>query len=895
LSSDINKIKQIEDRIYLYRSKLLTFFLTNRPAVISFMITSVIMICLRAASQDTVQVLQRDTLGVVTHTVISDTTGSKTEKYRLEAKVDYQANDSIIFDIQDQKAFLYGNAEITYEKTNLKAAYIEIDFSSSTLYATFLLDSLKKEIGAPVFTEGEQSFTSREMHYNFDTKKGLIKGVMTKQGEGYIHGTTVKRLPDEVVNIKSGSYTTCDLPHPHFEMRFNKAKIIPDNKVVTGPAWMVIEDVPIPLAIPFGLFPIFRGRTSGIIIPTYGESANRGFFLENGGYYWGISDYFDLTLRGDIYTRGSWAVKPTVNYKKRYKYGGSVNFSYAINKFGDLGTPEFRKDRSFAIRWSHYQDPKSMLNSSFSANVNIVSNSYNVYNPVSTQDFLTNTFQSSISYQKTWAGKYHLTTSLNHSQNINNHTVDLTLPSVMFTIDRFYPLRSRNRVGKIKWYENISVSYAMTAQNNISTTDSLLFKPGTFNLFKNGIRHSIPVSSSVRVLKYFNLTNSFNYTGRWYSQKIEKLWVNDTIITGQDTTFGHQVNDTIYGFQAVHEFNFTSSLTTKLYGLIQFKKGPIRGIRHVLTPSVSLTLRPDFGSEKLGYWKYVYTNSAGTDSTHYSVYANSLYGTPPDGRSGNVFFNLANNLEIKVRSRKDTLTGTKKITLIDYFAISTSYDLAKDSLQWAPVSMTGRTTLFKVFDIQFAGTWDLYAINDSTGARINTFQWKKNHKLLRFNNTSWDFSLGWNISSKAKKTPPPPEPTTPGGQAELEQILSEPGEFINWNNPWNLHVSYHLRLLRQYATTTHSVQNSVVQTLSFSGDVNITPKWKIGFMSGYDFENGGLSYTSVSFYRDLHCWEMRFNWIPIGIQKSWNFSINAKAPLLQEMKLQKKKDFRDYL
>jgi hypothetical protein len=327
--------------------------------------------------------------------------------------------------------------------------------------------------------------------------------------------------------------------------------------------------------------------------------------------------------------------------------------------------------------------------------------------------------------------------------------------------------------------------------------------------------------------------------------------------------------------------------------MVQFRKGPLRAIRHVLTPSVGLTLRPNFGSARLGYWKYAYTNAAETDSIPYSVYQNSIYGTPPNGKSGNIFFGLLNNLEIKVRSKKDTLTGTKKIVLLDNFSISTSYDLAKDSLRWAPISMSGRTKLFKVLDIQFAGTWDLYAIDDSTGVRINTFQWEKKHKLLRLQITTWNFSLGWNLASKTKQAPPAPEPTTPGGQAQLEQILSEPEKFIDWNNPWKLNMSYHLRFLRQFNSTTLYLQNSFVQTLSFTGDISITPKWKIGFTSGYDFENGGLSYTSLSFYRDLHCWEMRFNWIPIGIQKSWNFSINAKAPLLQEMKLQKKKDFRD--
>ncbi|MCX6234852.1 MAG: putative LPS assembly protein LptD [Bacteroidetes bacterium] len=844
--------------------------------------------------QDTVPMNLSDTLKVSSDSIVADTLGVVGKKYALEAKVDYKSDDSIIFDIPNQKAFLYQNAALNYQKTDLKAAYVEIDFSKSMLYATFLLDSLNKETGVPVFTDGDQSFTSKEMKYNFDTKKGLIKNVITQEGDGYLHGTTIKKLENNIIDVKSGSYTTCNLPHPHYGMHFKKAKIIPDDKIITGPAWMVIEDVPIPLALPFGLFPIFKGRTSGIIVPTWGESPDRGFYLENGGYYWGISDYFDLTVKGDIYSRGSWAIKPLVSYKKRYKFSGTFGFSYAINKFGDAGTPGYQKKRDFSIRWSHTQDPKSMPNSTFSASVNIVSSSFNRYNPVSTNDYLSNTFQSSISYQKSWSGLYHLTVSLNHSQNTQQKNVILSLPNISFSVNRFYPFRKKVRVGKLRWYEDISVTYTMNAQNNLNTYDSLLFTKSMMNLFKNGMKHTIPVSSSLKVLKYFNLTNSISYTERWYTQRVEKAWVNDTVITSTDTLPGYVKSDTIYGFQTARDFNFSSSLSTKLYGMVQFRKGPLRAIRHVMTPSIGFTLRPDFGSEKFGYWKYYYLDETKTDSVHYSLYQNSIYGTPPDGKSGSFSFSLNNNLEIKVRSKKDTITGTKKVVLIDNFYISTSYDLARDSLKWAPISMSGRTKLFRNLNVQFNGRWDLYAIDDSTGTRINTFQWEKNHKLLRFDNMTWNFSLNWNLTSKNKKNPPLGQsPSAAGTQDEIAQIMAAPDQFLDWNNPWRINISYNLQLIRRFDKDSFRPKNKITQTLSFNGDVNITPKWKIGFRSGYDFEGGGFSYTSFDFYRDLHCWEMRFNWIPIGPLKSWNFSINAKAPLLQDLKLQKKKDFRD--
>ena len=837
--------------------------------------------------QDTLQPVINNTTIIITDTVLITS-----DKFGISSKIDYQAEDSIVFDISAQKVFLYRNAEINYETTNIKAAYIEIDFKHSLLYATFMLDSLNKEYGKPIFTEGEQNFSSKEMNYNFNTKQGLIKDVITQEGDGYIHGSVIKKLENDIINIKSGSYTTCSNEHPHFEMRFHKAKVIPNNKIVTGPAYVVVEDVPLPIAIPFGMFPIFKGRTSGIIIPSYGESASRGFYFHDFGYYWGISDYIDLTILGDIYTRGSWALKPNLNYKKRYKYGGNFNFNFGVNRAGTEGTPDYESHKDFAIRWNHTQDPKAKPNSSFSASVNIVTGHYNRYNPVSATDYLTNTFSSSISYQKHWAGKYHLTMNLNHSQNTIQHTIDLDLPKVSFNINRFFPFRRKEQVGRLKWYENISVNYSMNAENRISTLDTLLFNENVYKDFRNGMKHSIPITSSVKLLKFFSLTNSINYTERWYSQRIEKYWTNDTLFSNGDTLAGYVKNDTIFGFQTARDFNFSSSINTRLYGMLQFKKGPVRAIRHVMTPSVSFSLRPDFGTENFGYWDYYYTDETQTDSARYSVFQGSIYGTPPDRSSGNLSFGLSNNLEIKVRSKKDTITGMKKIALIDNFSITTSYDLAKDSLNWSPISMSGRTNLFKGLNIQFTGRWDLYALDDSTGKRINTFVWEKSRKLLRFENTTWNLSFRYSFSSKRKTAP---KPSNFGTEEEKEEILENFDQFLDWNNPWKLSFNYSFRYTHRYDPTQNANIDDVVSSIGFNGDVSVTEKWKIGFTSGYDFQDGAFSYTSLSLYRDLHCWEMRFNWIPTGYQKSWNFSINAKSPLLQDLKLQKKKDFRDNL
>lgn len=819
-----------------------------------------------------------------------DTLGGSVNRYQLEGKIDYKSADSLVFDLKQEKAYLYRDAELNYQKTNLKAGYVEIDFNKSELYATFQVDSVNESTGKPVFSEGEQNFTAEEMRYNFETEKGLIKGVVTQEGDGYIHGTTIKRMEGNIINVKSGNYTTCSAPHPHFSMQFKKARVIPDNKIVTGPAYLVVADVPLPIAVPFGLFPIYKGRTSGIIFPTYGESKDRGFFLENGGYYWGISDYFDLTLKGDVYSRGSWAIKPSVGYKKRYKFGGSFAFSYADNRIGEEGTPEYERNKDFSVRWIHTQDPKARPGSTFSANVNFVTRSYNRYNPVSLNDYQSNTFQSSISYQKNWAGKYFLALNLNHSQNTLQKTVDLYLPKISFSVNRFFPFRKKQRAGELKWYENISMNYSMNAENRISTYDSLLLEGKFWDDMRNGVRHSIPITSTVKLFKYLNMSNSINYTERWYFQKIMKVWTNDTLFSGNDTIVGYVLNDTVNGRYGVRDFNFTSSVSTKLYGILQFKKGPLRAVRHVMTPSVGFSIRPDFGNPRFGYWDYYYTDADHSDSVRYSPFQNSIYGTAPDGKSGNLSLSLQNNLEIKVRAKKDTITGMKKLVLIENFSIATGYDIARDSLKWSPISMSGRTRIVKNLNLQFNGTWDLYALDDSTGKRINQFQWSKNHRLLRFENSTWNLSFSYRLGPKKK--PLAPKPGT-GTQEEFQDVINQPDHYLDWSNPWSLNLSYNFRFSHRYDVSKMDNTNDLVQTLSFSGDVSITKKWKVTFSSGIDLDNFEFSTTSISVYRDLHCWEMRFNWIPIGGLQSWNFAINAKAPMLQDLKLQKKKDFRD--
>ena len=791
-------------------------------------------------------------------------------KSAINSKIDYKARDSIKLNVVEKKAYLYGNVEIKYESITLKAAYVEMDFTNNTLFASGIVDSAGKEIGKPDFVDGSNSFTAKTLKYNFDTKKGFVRDIFTNQGESYLQGATVKRFNDNSANIKKGFYTTCELEHPHYDIRFSRARMIPDDKIVSGPAYMEIADVPTPLLLPFGYFPNKKGRLSGIILPTYGESATFGFFFNKFGYYWGVNDYFDLTFQGDIYTRGSWGAYVSSNYKKRYKYDGDVRLSYAKNFFGEKFAPDFYKKTDFKIQWTHRQDQKARPNSSFSANVNIVSSDFSKYNSTSTGEYLSNTFESSIAYQTTlFKGKTNLSLNLGAKQNIQTGELQIRLPDVNFSVNTFYPFRKKKKAGALKWYDNISVGYVMELQNYINTNDSLISMANILSLMQNGMKHSIPIRSSVKVLKFLNWTNSININERWYLQSINKSWYN-----GEDTSYIR--SDTNRRFQMAHEFSFSSEINTKIYGIYQFKRGALKALRHVMTPSVSLTYRPDFGKPFWGYYYYVQTDSAG-NLRRYSIFENTVYGGPSDGLSGRINFALNNNLEMKIRNRKDTLTGTKKIVLIDYLRISTSYDIAKDSLNWDPLSISGRTKLFNLFDISFNGAWDPYTTNDK--GRINTFEWKKNGRLLRRDNTRWILGVSYSVSDMTF-------------QKKDKAAKTKTKIFLN---QWNLTANFNFTYSANFVASKNNFQKDTIMTLGLSGEFYITPKWKVGFFTGYDFIDKKFAYTSFNIYRDLHCWEMSMDWVPYGVRKSYNFTIRIKSSILKDLKYNKKTDWRDNL
>ena len=815
----------------------------------------------------------------------------------LEDKIERSCNDSTIQDFRNNKIRYYGGAKVVYEDITIEADFIEFDFETRTVFAKGLLDSVGKLHGTPVFIEGDKRYQSESMTFNFETKKGIITKVFTEDEMGYIHGSRIKKMEDNTIHIKSGSYTTCSNPeHPHFEFHFGKAKVIPDDKIVTGPAYFKLEETPLPIGVPFGIFPTSKGQRNGLIIPSWGESANRGFYLENGGFYWGINENMDLQIVGDIYTRGSWAVKPTFRYNKRYAFNGSFSGSYAVNKIGSKGSADYNESTDFKVRWVHKQDPKARPKSSFSADVYIVSSNYNKYNAISSNEYLSNTFQSSVAYQTSFGGLFNFTANASHSQNTLTRIMTVTLPELTLNMNRVYPFKKLGNPAKKRWYKDIYLSYTANAKNYVSMADSLYFKPGWLDNMQNGIQHRIPITMPIKLFKYITWTTSATITDRMYFRYYDKQWVEDPSMSAG----GYLKTDTINQFRNVFSFDVTTALTTKIYGQVNFKKGPIRAIRHVFTPSVGMSYNPDFSKD---FWNYydTYYDANGIEQL-YSMFQGNIYGTPPSGQAGRINYSFGNNLEIKVPSRKDTITGVKKVKLIEDLTISGSYDIAKDSLNFSYLSINGRTTLFKNLSVRYTSLWDPYVLDSAGIKQLNKFEWDVNKRLFRKSSVAWNFSLSYSLNNstfkknKTKNNATRQFESSPlASEEEMNDIRSHPEDYIDWTTQWSLSLSYNLTISNNPTYFNYLMEDNrkVIQTLGVNGSINLTPKWKVSVQTGWDFELNKLSYTSFTVYRDLHCWEMRFNWIPIGTYKSWNFQINVKASALQDLKLTKKKDYRD--
>lgn len=809
----------------------------------------------------------------------------------ITSVVHYQSADSISFDINRRKARLYSQGAIEYGSMELRADDVRIDFDEQMLLARPVLDSAGKVCGRPFFKEGGTEYMADSIAFNYVTKKGIISGVITKQGEGFLHGSRVKKVSDSVMYLDGGQYTTCNYSHPHFAINFGRSKLITGDKIFTGPAYVTIEDVPTPLMIPFAFFPMKQEVTSGILMPSYGWMDNRGYYLKDGGYYWAINDFIDLSLRGELYTNLSWAAEAKSNYYVRYKYKGNFDIRYGITKEGIPGdSATYSKYSDFKVSWRHDQDAKANPRSRFSANVNLQSRNYNK-NTTNSNDYFNSTTTSSVSYSASLGSLFSLSASLNESYNAQTGVMNIKLPSVSLSSTTIYPLRRKAVSGDLRWYENLSLSYSLSAENNISSQDSDLFKLATLSKMQYGIQHAVPLSLSLKVLRFFNWTNTASYYERWHWSTISKTW---------DESLSSVVVDTVRGFRSNRDVSFASTLSTRIYGMFNFKYGPVKAVRHVINPSVSFNFRPDFGDERLGWWRS-YTDNTGY-VTRYSIFEHSLYGGPPDGRSGAVRFNVGNNLEMKVKDGRDTVTGTKKVTLLENLNLSASYDLAKDSLRWSDFLIAGRTTLFKNLVLNYSGSFSPYYI-DSAGRKHDKFVWEmpEHRRLLQRNNSTVSAQFAWNLNNDTFKPGGGRSGSTPQGEQIVAPIMQTPynynpallmGSYADFSMPWNLSVSYTFSYVSTFVAAQYNFKNNVIQTLGLSGNIQLTPNWRVSVSTGYDFVNKGMSYTSIDIFRDLHCWEMRFNWVPFGFYKSWNFQINIKANSLKDVKYTKQKAYQ---
>ncbi len=825
---------------------------------------------------DTIRLNIADTLPIPTE----KKKDNNTQKMNLDYPVYYNATDSIIIDFANQKAYLYGKAVLIYESVNLTSEFMSLDFNNNEVYAHGITGADGKIIGKPEFKDGDETFVADTIRYNFKSKKGIIKNVITEFEGSFLHGDKTKLQPNKHVHIIDGKFTTCDLEHPHYYFKISKAIVIPDDKIVSGPAYLVIEDIPTPLGIPFGFFPNKKGGTSGVIIPEFGDEDNRGFFLRNGGYYWAISEKADLTILGDIYSKGSWGLGFMSNYKVRYKYSGRLDFKYNKNVFGVRDINQ-TKDDMYAFRWKFNQDPKAWPNANFTADVNISSAKFDRYNSYSANNYMSTNKQSSISFTKSFPNSpFNMTLALRQTQNNATHKIDLTLPDFNLNMNRIYPLKRRVQVGQSKFYEKIGVSYTMNATNRISTTDTAFFALG-FQNFTNGFNHRIPVTTSLKFLKYTTIAPSFTYTERWYFKALNKFWDYDQ-------------NDIIYDyytkFSRVYDYNFSVNWSTQLFGTFNYKKGRIKAIRHIVNPSISYSYLPDFGKEKYNYHdsfsRIVYNANTGQYDTLSYIYARFEglpYGVPARGGAGSINLNLGNNLEMKLRNTNDTINPDRKVKILESLNFSTSYNIFADSLNWSPVNVNGRTKI-KFLDLNFNATLDPYMVvpnlTGTSGIRINRFLVSETGQLFRL--TTSNLAIGFSLNShKAEQK---------NTQTEQYSVLyGFPDNYVDFDIPWNFRINYNLRYAKPY------FESNITQTLNFSGDFSLTKKWKISFTSGYDFVKKTATYTTIDIYRDLHCWEASLHMIPFGQHKAYMFQINVKAQMLKDLKLAKRRSWFDNL
>ncbi len=834
------------------------------------------------------------TLKLSRDSLATDSISTK-EDSGFDAEVTYRADGyiTLVQDSTGNKVLMYKNAYVKYKDIELKADYIELNRDSNLVYAIGKPDSTGQIVGKPVFIQGSDKFEADEIRYNFKTKKGIVYGVVTEKEGGFIHSGRTKLVNDSTYNLVNGKYTTCNAPHPHFYLEMTKAKVLSGKKIVTGPAYLVVEDLPIYFVfVPFGFFPYTSKYSSGILVPSYGEEVTRGFFLRDLGYYWAASDYFDAAIKGDLYSLGSRGIKFHSNYRLRYRYSGGFDMKFYKNVFGDKGLPDYRTQNDFAITWNHSMDSKASPSQTFSASVDFSTSSYDQYNSYIARNILTNTKQSSISYSKRWENSpFSMSGNLRHSQNSRDTTISLTLPQLTFNMTRIYPFKPKYSSGKEKWYEKIGLTYSLDMQNTINTKENKLMSSSLIKDWKNGVRQSIPISTSFKALKFITISPSFNYNERWYTQQIRKSY--------NEQLKQVVVSDTVYGFTRDYDYSMSVGASTKIYGNYQplNPNSSIKGIRHVMTPSISFSLRPDFSNPNFGMYETIeYFDSNGRPvSLRYPVHEGSIYGTAGAGKSGSIGFSLNNTLEMKKLNLKDTTSTEteKKISLLDQLSFSGSYNLAADSLNLSNINVAARTKLAGI-DVNFGAILDPYAFEN--GHLINQYEIIKNGRLARL--TSANLSFGLSFSSKADKDKTKKTETSDAAaikqQQEIEeqnrrQQVGEIPEYADFSVPWDIRFDYSFR----YSRPNPSVKPNITQTVDFNGNVNLTKQWKVGFSSGIDIQKMDLTFTQLNIFRDLHCMQMSLNLIPFGFRQSYSFTIRATSQLLKDLKVTKNQSFYD--
>ena len=841
------------------------------------------------------------------------------EKADLETAVTFDAKDSLVM-IGQNNTYLYGESQVEYGSFKLNAQEIRMELDKSTVYAVGAPDSTGQIIGNPVFQDGGDEYESKQMSYNFKTQRGYITDVITEQGEGYLTGGASKKMEDGSFFIQDGKYTTCDdHDHPHFYFNVTRGRMEPGKNIVTGPVYMVLADVPLPIALPFGYFPFTKDYSSGIIFPTFGDDYNRGFYLRDGGYYFAISDYVDLALRGEIYTKGSWGVSGHTSYVKRYKFRGNFDFSYITTIYGEKGSPDYSKQNNFQVIWSHSQDAKANPNMNFSASVNFTTSGYtrNDLNSYYNSSFTENTKSSTVNMTYRFPGtKWSLSTTANVSQRTQDSTVSVSFPNLNVTLSQVTPFKRKKSVGGERWYEKIRLSYSGQFQNSLTANQDQFLKKSLIKDWRNGMRHSLPVSATFSILKYLNISPSISMNDRMYTSKIKRQW---------DTQASREVMDTTYGFYNLFDFNASLSFDTKIYGFwkpLKIFGDKVQMIRHVLTPTVSFSASPDFSDPMWGGWgSYSYIDNQGLPQTkRYSYFSHGVFGGTSQGKSGVVSLNLANNLEMKVKSDADS-TGIKKISLIENFSVSQSYNFAADSMNWSNINTSILLRLVKNFNLNLSATWDpyTYALSPSgSPVKVNRTRLQAGKGLARLSSTGTSFSYTFNNQTfkKKKDTDKSVADSNPDSdapydgddgseasefddygelrrrrrrEAREEAATADADGYAKWECPWSLTFNYSVNYgYGAFDYNKLEYKGKWTQNLSFSGNIRPTTNWNFSFSASYNFDLKKIAYMNCSISRDLHCFTMSASMVPFGPYKSYNFHISVKSSLLKDLKYDKR-------